>query len=213
MSRAPSCFQRLINLLLLTGNQSAGKSSLVEAISGISVPRDAGTCTRTPYEVQLKSSTLAWSCQISLRFIVDNEGDDCAPRQVLFGPTLVDPAQVEPMLRKAQIALLHPGALPSFFVDLDADFIQRINKGEKPPGCHRKLSFSPNLVCVAIEGPDAVDLTFFDLPVSAYFSNRSNDLSADPSARASFSTSVQATTPTTSSSFGASPPATPLVTA
>ncbi|KAF5313842.1 hypothetical protein D9619_013077 [Psilocybe cf. subviscida] len=28
------------------GGQSSGKSSLVEAVSGITVPRDSGTCTR-----------------------------------------------------------------------------------------------------------------------------------------------------------------------
>jgi ABC-type polysaccharide/polyol phosphate transport system ATPase subunit len=28
------------------GSQSAGKSSLIEAISGITLPRAAGTCTR-----------------------------------------------------------------------------------------------------------------------------------------------------------------------
>ncbi|KAK4705698.1 hypothetical protein P7C70_g494, partial [Phenoliferia sp. Uapishka_3] len=150
--------------IAIIGNQSAGKSSLVEAISGIAVPRDAGTCTRTPYEVQLKSSTLAWSCQISIRILVDQHGVEQAPRQFQFGPTLVDPAQVEPMLRKAQLAILNPGAEPSFFVNLSQESINRINSGELPSGCTKQLSFSRNLVCVEIEGPDAVDLTFVDLP-------------------------------------------------
>ncbi|GAA6022072.1 hypothetical protein JCM10207_001039 [Rhodosporidiobolus poonsookiae] len=50
------------------GNQSAGKSSLVEAISGIKVLRDAGTCTRCPMEVRLRCVDTPWSCRISLRF-------------------------------------------------------------------------------------------------------------------------------------------------
>ncbi|KAH9846168.1 hypothetical protein C2E23DRAFT_854065 [Lenzites betulinus] len=41
--------------IVVIGNQSAGKSSLVEAISGISVPRDAGTCIRCPMECRLAS--------------------------------------------------------------------------------------------------------------------------------------------------------------
>jgi AAA15 family ATPase/GTPase len=33
-------------VIAVIGNQSAGKSSLIEAISGITLPRAAGTCTR-----------------------------------------------------------------------------------------------------------------------------------------------------------------------
>ncbi|KAK4705700.1 hypothetical protein P7C70_g493, partial [Phenoliferia sp. Uapishka_3] len=150
--------------IAIIGNQSAGKSSLVEAISGIAVPRDDGTCTRTPYEVQLKSSDLAWSCKISIRTIVDQDGEEHPPVQVAFGPTLVDPAQVEPMLRKAQLAILNPGTEASFFVKLDRPSVERIINGELPPGSKKQLSFSKNLVVVEIEGPDAVDLTFIDLP-------------------------------------------------
>ena len=32
--------------IAVIGHQSAGKSSLIEAISGITLPRSAGTCTR-----------------------------------------------------------------------------------------------------------------------------------------------------------------------
>jgi ABC-type polysaccharide/polyol phosphate transport system ATPase subunit len=32
--------------IAVIGSQSAGKSSLIEAISGITLPRDSGTCTR-----------------------------------------------------------------------------------------------------------------------------------------------------------------------
>ncbi|KAF7360122.1 Interferon-induced GTP-binding protein Mx2 [Mycena venus] len=60
--------------IAVIGNQSAGKSSVVEAISGIKVPRDAGTCTRCPMECRLSSSTNAWSCRISLRIEDDASG-------------------------------------------------------------------------------------------------------------------------------------------
>ncbi|EKM52206.1 uncharacterized protein PHACADRAFT_101156 [Phanerochaete carnosa HHB-10118-sp] len=74
------------------GNQSAGKSSLVEAISGvrctvlvcrtsdanyylqINVPRDAGTCTRCPMGCRLSSSTQPWTCQISIRWSSPQKG-------------------------------------------------------------------------------------------------------------------------------------------
>lgn len=35
--------------IVVVGDQSAGKSSLVEAMSEIRVPRDAGTCTRVRF--------------------------------------------------------------------------------------------------------------------------------------------------------------------
>lgn len=117
------------------GNQSAGKSSLIEAISRISVPRDAGTCTRCPMEVRFKSSSSPWTCRISLRLEVDVKGAKLADvKEVSFGPTLVNPSLVEPMLRKAQLAILFPHTDPSWFVKLSPESVQRINKDDLPPG-------------------------------------------------------------------------------
>ncbi|KAI9779416.1 MAG: hypothetical protein M1839_007381 [Geoglossum umbratile] len=56
--------------IAVVGNQSAGKSSLIEAISGIRVPRHTGTCTRCPLEINLTESAYAgsqWTCRVSLR--------------------------------------------------------------------------------------------------------------------------------------------------
>lgn len=35
-----------VPVIAVLGSQSAGKSSLIEAISGITLPRASGTCTR-----------------------------------------------------------------------------------------------------------------------------------------------------------------------
>jgi GTP1/Obg family GTP-binding protein len=40
--------------LVIAGNQSSGKSSVVEAIAAVSLPRASGTCTRCPTEVRLR---------------------------------------------------------------------------------------------------------------------------------------------------------------
>src|SRR5271163_188860 len=55
--------------IAVIGNQSAGKSSLIEAISQIKLPRASGTCTRCPMEVVLTSATQqgGWHCKVSLR--------------------------------------------------------------------------------------------------------------------------------------------------
>ena len=54
--------------IVVIGNQSAGKSSLIEAISQIKVPRAVSTCTRCPMEVILTSGVEEnWHCTVSLR--------------------------------------------------------------------------------------------------------------------------------------------------
>lgn len=37
-------------VIAVTGSQSAGKSSLIESISGITLPRASGTCTRFAHD-------------------------------------------------------------------------------------------------------------------------------------------------------------------
>lgn len=44
-------FQFDLPCLVVCGNQSAGKSSLLERICGVKLPRAAGTCTKCPTEV------------------------------------------------------------------------------------------------------------------------------------------------------------------
>ncbi|CAG8828743.1 18910_t:CDS:2, partial [Dentiscutata erythropus] len=52
--------------IVFCGNQSAGKSSLLEAISSVQLPRSDGTCTRCVMELRLIELETEWSCQISL---------------------------------------------------------------------------------------------------------------------------------------------------
>ncbi|KAH9854523.1 P-loop containing nucleoside triphosphate hydrolase protein [Lenzites betulinus] len=142
--------------IVVIGNQSAGKSSLVEAISGISVPRDAGTCTRCPMECRLTHSTGAWSCQVKIRFEYDQEGERLDEvDEVEFGSRITDKAEVEHMLRRAQEAVLHPGV--DYKVFLEDGWREKI-KGKQP------LRFSQNVVCIELTGPELTDLSFVDLP-------------------------------------------------
>jgi len=52
--------------VVLVGDQSAGKSSLMSAFSGIYLPRSEGVCTRCPVHIRL-SQKPSWSCKISLQ--------------------------------------------------------------------------------------------------------------------------------------------------
>ncbi|KWU47196.1 hypothetical protein RHOSPDRAFT_31339 [Rhodotorula sp. JG-1b] len=95
--------------IAVIGNQWAEKSTLVEAIIGIKVPRDAGTCTRCPMEIRLRSSPDPWSCRVSLRFETDAENRPIETiREIPFGPSSEDPDEVEGLLRRTQLAILNP---------------------------------------------------------------------------------------------------------
>ncbi|EFJ53241.1 dynamin-related GTPase [Volvox carteri f. nagariensis] len=85
-----------VPILVVGGNQSSGKSSLVEAIAEVALPRASGTCTRCPTELRLRTSqraarapdiagdmptsssvaaaASAWRCAIKLRFERDSNG-------------------------------------------------------------------------------------------------------------------------------------------
>lgn len=95
-----------------------------------------------------------WKCSISLRFITDKNGQAYAPaRNEAFGDTILDKAQVEERLRRAQRAILNPSTPARQFLTSD---------DEDTPSA--ELTFSTNYVSVQISGPDVADLSFCDLP-------------------------------------------------
>ncbi|KAG8903486.1 hypothetical protein FRB99_003229 [Tulasnella sp. 403] len=149
--------------IAVIGNQSAGKSSLVEALSGITVPRSSGTCTRCPMECRLTHTPdESWKCQVSLRIEYSDDNQRRLPdvREKKFGTVITDPSLLEDVLRRAQLAILNPTIDHGKFVDFD---LSRI--GSNPPlGSPKQLQFSRNVVCLDLSGPDVTDLSFIDLP-------------------------------------------------
>ncbi|KAJ3722601.1 P-loop containing nucleoside triphosphate hydrolase protein [Lentinula raphanica] len=144
--------------ITVIGNQSAGKSSVVEAISGITVPRDPGTCTRCPMECRLHSSSQGWSCRISIRYEYGHDGRRLREvTEKVFIGKIINKSQVELALRRAQFAVLNPDV--PFEKVLAASAAEL--KGMTSP---KSMPFSQNVVCVDLEGPDLTDLSFIDLP-------------------------------------------------
>ncbi|KAH9965472.1 P-loop containing nucleoside triphosphate hydrolase protein [Russula dissimulans] len=142
--------------VVVFGPQSAGKSSLIEAISGITLHRASGTCTRCPTECLLTHSSEPWRCVVSLRLVTDEDGVVRAqPRRVEFGDPIFDKALVTERIRRAQSAILNPGVPPEKVLNASLD------ESEERPF---KLSFSSNSVCLEIRGRDVEDLSFVDLP-------------------------------------------------
>ncbi|KAJ4983674.1 dynamin family protein [Stagonosporopsis vannaccii] len=155
---------------IVLGQQSTGKSSVIEAISGIKTPRDTGTCTRCPLFIELQPSAEprdTWHAKISLmrQYDVDiHPRKDCtgiefqgwipavSNRPVPFAETH-DPAQLEYLIRCAQRATLSPLENPKSF--LDPSFDDR--------KIHKTL-FSPNVVCISVSKPGLPPLSFYDLP-------------------------------------------------
>ncbi|KAF8514309.1 P-loop containing nucleoside triphosphate hydrolase protein [Gautieria morchelliformis] len=139
--------------IVVIGSQSAGKSSLIESISGITLPRASGTCTRCPTECRLIHSTEPWQCTVSLRFTTNESGNHYdSARNVQFGQVIRNPKDVEERLRRAQRAVLNPSLNPQQFLE------------NTQANVRNALDFSTNIVSLEIQGPDVTDLSFCDLP-------------------------------------------------
>uniref|UniRef100_A0A3B1JHR8 Interferon-induced GTP-binding protein Mx-like n=1 Tax=Astyanax mexicanus TaxID=7994 RepID=A0A3B1JHR8_ASTMX len=82
--------------IAVVGDQSSGKSSVLEALSGVALPRGSGIVTRCPLELKLRKmqAGATWTAVISYRDTQE---------------TFTNPAQVESFVRKAQNVLAGEG--------------------------------------------------------------------------------------------------------
>lgn len=159
--------------LVLVGDQSAGKSSLMSALAEIHLPQSAGCCTRCPAHIKTTPAE-TWTCKISLEREYSYEPLSGRPiesknvtRNNPFPPwkqqdlevkpfiTIRDRSQLEEALKWAQIATLNHNKHHSLYVPGTDNFI-----GDEST----EAKFSPNVVSVEISGPGLVPLSFYDLP-------------------------------------------------
>ncbi|KIK61582.1 hypothetical protein GYMLUDRAFT_224459 [Collybiopsis luxurians FD-317 M1] len=147
--------------IAVIGAQSAGKSSLIEAVSGISVPRDSGICTRCPVELSMSSFVDEWKCSISLRIEYDRSGNQQGNSTTIPFCTLSsnEKPSVDLWLRRAQASVLYRERPTSDFQNMSLEELKRLKPGEGS-----MLSFSMNVIEVRLEDPGSTDLTFVDLP-------------------------------------------------
>uniref|UniRef100_W5L8S6 Myxovirus (influenza virus) resistance F n=1 Tax=Astyanax mexicanus TaxID=7994 RepID=W5L8S6_ASTMX len=80
--------------IAVVGDQSSGKSSVLEAISGVALPRGSGIVTRCPLELKLRKKQGQWEGKISYKD---------------HSETFYDPSQVESLVRRAQDVLAGNG--------------------------------------------------------------------------------------------------------
>ncbi|KAB8346057.1 hypothetical protein FH972_023109 [Carpinus fangiana] len=156
--------------IVVIGDQSAGKSSQIEALSQIKVPRASGLCTRCVLHIDLKTSdnpNSSWHCNVSLlkRYLYDPDSED--GRQDSLGPWkpmaqpesinfkhLTHKDELEAIIKRAQSALLNPGKHHQDFLNNELSTMER----------HTEVQFSPNEVHLEIISPSLPFLTFYDLP-------------------------------------------------
>ncbi|KAL8860610.1 MAG: hypothetical protein Q9178_002963 [Gyalolechia marmorata] len=165
--------------IVVLGDQSTGKSSLIEGISGIKVPRSSGTCTRCPLEINLTPSEpgTPWRATIYLQKRYLYEGKPIAgsrregatknrplgpwvsqslPENSLFFKTN-NKSDIPEALHLAQLATLNPGSDPSRYLPSATGAKNSTSK-------HIQVMFSPNVVRLDVSSPDVPNLSFYDLP-------------------------------------------------
>ncbi|RMY59838.1 hypothetical protein D0865_01853 [Hortaea werneckii] len=154
---------------VVVGDQSHGKSSIVEAICDIQLPRGQGTVTRCPFQITTSASAPGshppWTCHISLqpkyrysptfkagRDKTKYDRWDEFDGETFHFATIHDKNLLEETLKRAQLALLNPRANPAQYQSAYTSWTKS------------EVAFSPNLVHIQINGPDLPELSFFDLP-------------------------------------------------
>lgn len=165
--------------LILVGDQSSGKSSLMSAISQIILPRAEGVCTRCPIHIRL-SSDESWRCQVTLQQdyvyrppndepITESDVTEMNPfppwvkqERVLkeFKMLFDKSAPIEEIVRWAQIAILNPNSDYKSFVPDDQRTPEDLKEAEE----QTEAKFSPNTVAIEVKGPNLPDLSFYDMP-------------------------------------------------
>ena len=166
--------------LVLVGDQSAGKSSLMSALTEVQLPRDQGMCTKCPANIKTAPAEF-WSCKVSLQQYykyVDPGGKVIDSRTVTkknpFPPwieqrlevkhfkTIYAKEELQEVMKWAQIALLnHDDDYKSFIPGTGRRTELHDFDYERD---HTTARFSPNVIAVEISGPGLPALSFYDLP-------------------------------------------------
>lgn len=148
---------------IVVGDQSHGKSSIIEATCGISLPRSSGTCTRCPFRITTTAAQPgeAWSCTVTLsrRYVCGRDGKtwtNTSNTDPVYFATVTDRADLDRVLQLAQTAILNPTLDPAAL----------LTNGAPPPPTARSLLFSYNPIELRISGEELPELSMLDLPGS-----------------------------------------------
>ncbi|KAL4722109.1 hypothetical protein ACLX1H_010880 [Fusarium chlamydosporum] len=130
--------------IVVVGDQSAGKSSVLEALTGTPFPRDAGACTRFATEIRMRR---AKETKLKVSIIPDkNRPHNEQARLLQYGGDVTGDTPFDSMMRDAT-ELIAPRSIPGRFAARD-------------------------ILVVEKSGPDMPLLTLVDLPGLVRVANR-----------------------------------------
>ncbi|KAL2135003.1 hypothetical protein VTI74DRAFT_10138 [Chaetomium olivicolor] len=135
--------------IVVVGDQSAGKSSVLEAITGTPFPRDAGACTRFATEIRLRRAPQQ---SITVSVIPDKNRSFRDQERLRHFGGMVDTSMPFEQLMRSAVDLIAPKDIPGRFAARD-------------------------ILVVEKRGPDMPLLTLVDLP--GLVRNANNDQSLE----------------------------------
>lgn len=116
-----------------------------------------------------QQSDVEWHAQVYLRLETDSNFREIRDvKETPFGTLITSKEELEKMLRRAQLAILHPSVSSERFVEFD---LATYDEKTPPLGAETSLPFSSNVVCVTVWGPEVPDLSFIDLPGEFHSTN------------------------------------------
>ncbi|RGB38378.1 P-loop containing nucleoside triphosphate hydrolase protein [Rhizophagus diaphanus] len=137
--------------IIVFGDQSSGKSTVLQRLTGgLPLPRGSTKSTVAPFKIRMLQSEEPLH-KISLRYVENKNREPIHPSEVDFAViTDLDELEIEEKLREAQRYVQNPSI----------DF-----KNERLPPDNDELSYTKNVVCVTISGPEQMyNLSLVDLP-------------------------------------------------
>ncbi|PMB71490.1 Interferon-induced GTP-binding protein Mx2 [Beauveria bassiana] len=131
--------------LVLVGDQSAGKSSLMSGLAQLDLPRNRDILES---DVTAKDPFFPWKQKPST--------------EIMEFKAMKDNSEIEEVLRWAQIAILNDDKNPALFVPGSGSIASSTPIHLEAERTQAK--FSPNVVALEIKGPDLPNLSFYDMP-------------------------------------------------
>ncbi|KAI1375986.1 putative dynamin GTPase [Hypoxylon crocopeplum] len=127
--------------IVVCGDQSSGKSSVLERVSGIPFPRKDGLCTRFPTEIILRHANI--------------------PQQIIASiqPHSRRPPELQDVLKQYHRKLSHMSELPAV-IEEAASLMQIRGHGNS----EATSSFAADVLRIEITAPTGLHLTIVDLP-------------------------------------------------
>src|SRR5204863_9409149 len=98
--------------IVVVGDQSAGKSSVLDALTDIPFPRNSVKCTRFATQIRLRRSDRK---ETVVKILLDKEDQDAKLRLDGFNETLQGEADFGKIFKRAEAAIFPQGVARSFF--------------------------------------------------------------------------------------------------